>query len=69
MSSSEVAAAAAAIAVIIRRRRNRRNRTQWVKGWISRRQHYGACTSLVNELQLEDPMQLRNFLRLSAVEI
>jgi hypothetical protein len=23
----------------------------------------------VNELQLEDPMQLRNFLRLSAVEI
>jgi len=27
--------------------------------------NYGACASLVNELQVEDPMQLRNFLRLS----
>jgi hypothetical protein len=69
MSSSDVTAAAIAVAVIARRQRSRRNRTLWVKGCISRRQNYGACASLVNELQVEDPMQLRNFLRLSAVEI
>jgi hypothetical protein len=42
---------------------------QWVKRWLSRRRNYGACASLVNELRVEDPMQLRIFLRVSAVEI
>jgi hypothetical protein len=69
MSSTEQAAAAIAIAVITRRRRRRRNRTQWVKQWLSRRRNYGACASFVNELPVEDPMQLRNVLRVSAVEI
>jgi hypothetical protein len=70
MSSTEEVAAAIAIAFITRRRRRRRrNRTQWVKRWLSRRRNYGACTSLVNELQAEVPMQLRNFLRVFAVEI
>jgi hypothetical protein len=40
-----------------------------LKGWISRRQNYGACASLVNELQVQDPMQLRTLLRLLAVDI
>jgi hypothetical protein len=68
MSSTEEVAAATAIAFITRRRR-RRNRTQWVKRWLSRRRNYGACAAIVNELQVKDPMQLRNFLRVSAVEI
>jgi hypothetical protein len=69
MSSTEEVAAAVAIAFITKRRRRRRNRTQWVKRWLSRRRNYGACASLMNELQVEDPMQLRNFFRLYAVEI
>jgi hypothetical protein len=70
MSSTEEVAAAIVIAFITRRRRRRRrNRTQCVKRWLSRRRNYAACAFLMNELQVEDPMKLRNFFRVSAVEI
>jgi ribosomal protein L20 len=62
MISTEEVAAAIVIAFITRRRRRRRNRTQWVKRWLSRRRNYGACASLMNGLQVEDPMQLKKFL-------
>jgi hypothetical protein len=56
MSSTEEIAAAIAIAFITRRRR--RNRTQWVKRWKT--ELWSVCFSCE---QVEDTLQLRNFLR------
>jgi hypothetical protein len=49
--------------------KKKRNRTCWVKEWILRRDQYGAYTNLLNELRMEDPGQLKNFIRMSAIDL
>ena len=41
----------------------------WVRKWIQRRQEMGACSTLVNELKLEDSQQFINFVRMSASQV
>jgi hypothetical protein len=41
----------------------------WVKNWVRRRDRQGAYTHLISKLQFEDARQLRNFTRMSAVEV
>ena len=41
----------------------------WVRKWIQRRQEMGACSTLVNELKIEDAQQFINFVRMSASQI
>ena len=35
---------------------------------MDRRNEFGACSTLVNNLRLEDAQQFRNFIRMSAVQ-
>lgn len=49
--------------------RKRRKKRMWVRDWIDRRREYGAYTNLLNELKIEDSLQFRNFIRMSAVEL
>ena len=61
-------AAAVYVALLINKRRKVKRKC-WVKNWIRRRDRQGAHTQLISELQLEDAQQLRNFARMSAVEV
>lgn len=38
----------------------------WERKWIQRRKLHGAYNALSRELRMEDPSQLRNFIRMSA---
>ncbi|CAH1969326.1 unnamed protein product [Acanthoscelides obtectus] len=44
----------------------KRQRTFWVRKWIQRITTLGIHEKLLTELRNEDPMQLKNFLRMSA---
>jgi hypothetical protein len=44
-------------------RRQRRRRTFWVRPWISRRPQYGHFHRLMIELETEDELSFKNFLR------
>jgi len=61
-------AAAVYVALAINKRRKVKIKC-WVKNWIIIRDRQGAYTQLISELQLEDAQQLRNFTRMSAVEV
>ena len=49
-------------------RRPKRKHSCWVREWILKREEYGAYHALMNELKISDPSQLRNFLRMSAID-
>ena len=57
---------AQAALVIFRRRRNRRNRSCWVRPWLSaeRRLQFGHYDRLLAELRMEDQKSFFNFLRM-----
>lgn len=56
------------VAFKIAKKRKMKKRECWVRKWIDRRNEFGACSKLVNELRLEDAQQYRNFIRMSAVQ-
>lgn len=62
------AAVVAAICSLKRRKRNAKRRV-WRKTWIQNRRTHGAFRTLLPELQFQDPMQYRNFLRMTAVQM
>ena len=65
--NQQIAACGMLIATILSRRHRRvRNRTFWVRDWVShsKRQEHGAYHELVNELLLGDQVTYRNFLRM-----
>ena len=71
MSVSKKRRAAAIAAYIIMQRKSRRPKRKhscWVREWILKREEYGAYHALKNELKISDPCQLRNFLRMSAID-
>ena len=47
-----------------RRRANWRSRQVWMKKWLMRRSTQGAYTTLIKELDAEDPEKYRQFHRL-----
>lgn len=56
---------AAAVAAYLISTTKRKKRTKWVRTWIAQRKKLGFCDSLMCELEIEDPIQLQNFLRMS----
>lgn len=56
------------IAYKIVKKRKVKKKECWVRKWVDRRNEFGACSTLVNELRLEDAQQFRNFIRMSAVQ-
>ena len=49
-----------------RRMKRKRNRSCWVRYWLSdeRRNRFGAYHALMKELEREDPKSLKNFIRM-----
>lgn len=60
---------AAAIIIVLLCDKKRRQRKFWVRNWLLRRNALGAYSQLVSELKIEDPIQLRNFARMSSTDI
>ena len=60
---------AAAIVVIAGLNKQRKKRKCWVRPWIGRRNALGAYDTLLQELHIEDPQQLRSFLRMTAKDL
>lgn len=60
---------AAAIIILLLDDKKRRKKKVWVKNWLLRRSTAGAYTQLINELQVEDPIQIQNFARMSSTDI
>ena len=58
----EVGAILAATAVILSKRKRRK---EWAKDWLRERETYGAYSTLLTELLLEDDEEARRFLRMS----
>ncbi|BET01103.1 protein Hydra magnipapillata [Nesidiocoris tenuis] len=56
------------VALKLAKKRKFRKRECWVRKWVDRRIEFGACSTLVSELKLEDAQQFRNFIRMSAVQ-
>ncbi|KAF0710436.1 protein ALP1-like [Aphis craccivora] len=46
--------------------KKKKQRSVWERKWIQRRKLHGAYNALSRELRMEDPSQLRNFIRMSA---
>lgn len=65
----KTAAAVVLVDYWFREKQKKRKRSVWVRKWIERRRDLGAFATLVNELQIEDSQQFRNFIRMSAVEL
>lgn len=57
---------AAAVYILCDEKREKRKRSIWTRPWIQRRDDEGCCVKLLRELSTEDPVQLSNFLRMSA---
>ncbi|BES93847.1 protein Hydra magnipapillata [Nesidiocoris tenuis] len=56
------------VALKLAKKRKFRKRECWVRKWVDRLIKFGACSTLVGELKLEDAQQFRNFIRMSAVQ-
>lgn len=54
---------------ILKRKKRLQKRKCWVRQWVQRRNSMGACSTLINEMQIEDPQQFRNFVRMSAEQL
>lgn len=51
--------------IILKRKINRKTRKVWTKPWIARRERYGVEQNLLKELETDDPVFFRNFLRMT----
>ena len=49
--------------------KQRKKRKCWVRPWIGRRNALGTYNTLLQELHIEDPQQLRSFLRMTAKDL
>ena len=58
----ELGAILAATAIIFSKRKRR---TEWTKDWLRERETFGAYSTLLRELLLEDDQEARRFLRMS----
>ena len=66
-SDYECAAAAVLIAIVSKKRkrlRKKRQRSVWVKPWLSRRNELGVDSTLLREFRLEDDEEYQKFLRM-----
>jgi hypothetical protein len=54
-----------ALVIASRRRRRSYRRSLWVKPWLLRRNKFSVHSTLMKELQNEDPLSYKNFLRMS----
>ena len=61
--------AAAIVIVATLNKKERQKRKWWVRPWISRRSALGAYSTLLQELQVEDPQQFKSFLRMTANDL
>ena len=59
----------AAAAYILIRQKNNRKRSCWVREWIAKRPRLGAYNCLMQELIIEDPIVMRNFLRMDQMDM
>lgn len=66
MVSKRQKIAAAIIVISVLNKKQKKPRSAWERKWIQRRQLHGAYDTLSRELRMEDPCQLRNFIRMSA---
>ncbi|XP_050295129.1 uncharacterized protein LOC126735220 [Anthonomus grandis grandis] len=67
MSSRQIAAAVVIYLIKKRKEKKEKNKRKiWVRKWIQRRATLGLHEKLLNELRMEGPQQLKNFLRMSA---
>lgn len=66
MVSKRERIAAAIIIIESLSKKQKKARSVWERKWLQRRQLYGAYDALSRELRMEDPSQLRNFIRMSA---
>ena len=48
-----------------RKKKRRKQRTVWVKPWISRRDELGAYNALINEMVMTDREDYRRFMRMN----
>ena len=65
-SEEESAIAAIIIAVVSRKKhKNRKNKSDWVKPWLRRRERLGIYNTLMQELHVEESEVYQKFLRLS----
>ena len=48
-----------------RKKKRRKQRTVWVKPWISRRDELGAYNALINEMAMTDREDYRRFMRMN----
>lgn len=67
MSSEEIEIAIVQIIeelLIIKKKYEAREKRIWVKKWIKRRNKFGASTTLLQELAVEDPKSYFNYLRI-----
>ena len=58
--------AAAIIVIDFLSKKQKKPRSVWERKWIQRRKLHGAYNALSRELRMEDPSQLRNFIRMFA---
>ena len=56
------------VAYKISKKRKVKKRECWVRKWVNRRNELGPCSTLVNELRLEDAQKFKNFIRMSAMQ-
>lgn len=66
MVSKREKIAAAIIVIDFLSKKQKKPRSVWERKWIQRRKLHGAYNALSRELRMEDPSQLRNFIRMSA---
>ncbi len=68
-SDHEFAAAAVVVAILSKKRkrvRKKRQRSVWVKPWLSRRNELSIESTLLREFRLEDDEEYKKFLRMSS---
>lgn len=66
MVSKREKIAAAIIVIDFLSKKQKKQRSVWERKWIQRRKLHGAYNALSRKLRMEDPSQLRNFIRMSA---
>ncbi|KAG8239714.1 hypothetical protein J437_LFUL019072, partial [Ladona fulva] len=69
MSQQSLAALVIAYSILKRRRKSEQKRSCWVKPWIMQQSEFSACSMLAKELRIEDPLQFRNFVRMSSQQL
>lgn len=71
MDVQKLAAAVVCYKILLKKKQKQKvkRRVCWVKPWIQRRLQLGAYATLTRELQIEDAQQIRNFVRMNAVQV